>query len=243
MRRFIRSILQRFGYDIVRFKAPYERGKLNREQILREFQWLQEYQFNTIIDIGANEGQFSDKIRMLFPEADIYAFEPLPGVFAKLKKNFSRDDHFFPLNLGLGDRAGQIEFRENESSASSSFLVLGEEHKRNFDEAVESRTLTVNVETLDRALSSATIKDPMLVKLDVQGFEDKVITGGQEILKNATMVISELSFTELYLGQPLFERIYDQLTHLGFAYAGSIEQLRSPGNNKILQADGIFIKR
>ena len=57
-----------------------------------EYRWLHNFHFKTIIDIGANEGQFSDKMRILFPEAEIFAFEPLPEVFERLKSNFSRDD-------------------------------------------------------------------------------------------------------------------------------------------------------
>src|SRR6516162_7256606 len=85
MKKIIRSFFQQFGYDIVKYRPPFVRGRTDREGFIAEHKWLQAYHFNTIIDINANEGQFSDKMRILFPHAMIFAFEPLPMVFERLK--------------------------------------------------------------------------------------------------------------------------------------------------------------
>jgi len=50
-----------------------------------------------------------------------------------------------------------------------------------------------------------------------------------------------MSFKKLYEGQPLFDRIYDTLTRIGFAYHGNFQQLLNPVDGSVLQADGIFI--
>jgi FkbM family methyltransferase len=243
MKEMIRSLLQRFGYDIVKYKPVFTRNKMDKTALREEFQWLRQYDFASIIDIGANEGQFSDKMRLLFPDAFIYAFEPLPGVFSSLNRNFSGDPNFKSFNLGLGDQQGEFEFSENEYSPSSSFLNLSQNHISNFEEAVKTNKVKVFVQTLDEVFQPITVRDPLLVKMDVQGFEDKVIGGGMETLSRAKLIICELSFVELYSGQALFENIYNKLSGLGFIYAGNIEQLRSPQTNQILQADGIFIKQ
>jgi len=243
MKEMIRSLLQRLGYDIVKYKPSFVRNKMDKGAMWQEFQWMRQYQFATIIDIGANEGQFSDKMRILFPDAFIYAFEPLPGVFNALNRNFSSDSHFKSFNLGLGDHKGEFEFSENEYSPSSSFLNMSQNHISHFEEAVKTNRVKVSVEKLDDVFQQMTVQDPLLIKMDVQGFEDKVISGGLETLSVARMIICELSFVELYSGQPLFENIYNKLSGLGFVYAGNIEQLRSPQTNQILQGDGIFIKQ
>lgn len=82
----------------------------------------------------------------------------------------------------------------------------------------------------------------MLVKIDVQGYEDRVIRGGQRVISRAKVLIVETSFQTLYDGQPLFEDIYDTLLKMGFRYIGALWQLRSPLNGSILQADSIFVK-
>jgi len=58
----------------------------------------------------------------------------------------------------------------------------------------------------------------------------------------ADVIIIETTFIPLYKDQPLFEDIYSYLTNLGFLYAGNIEQLVSPKNHQILQADAVFIR-
>jgi len=243
MRKKIRQILQKLGYDIVKYQPPFIPGKNDKDSLFSEFKWLQEYNFKSIIDVGANEGQFSDKMRVLFDDARIYAFEPLPTVYGKLKNNFLGDKKFEPINLGLGERQEQLEFEENEYSPSSSFLSLADSHIHAFEKAVKTQKVIVSVDRMDDFFNSRQLEFPLMIKIDVQGFEDKVIAGGVDTIEKASMIICELSFVELYKGQLLFGEIFKKLASLGFHYAGSIEQLRSPETNQILQADGIFIKQ
>jgi hypothetical protein len=81
----------------------------------------------------------------------------------------------------------------------------------------------------------------LLVKLDVQGLEDKVIAGGNTTISQAACVLTEVSFQVLYDGQPLFDDIHCSLQQMGFEYAGNWDQLLDPKDGKPLQADAIFI--
>ena len=242
MRMFIRKMLQKVGYDIVKYHQTYVAGHFDEENLQGEYPWLKDFKFKTILDIGANEGQFADKMHSLFPDTIIYSFEPIPEAFAQLTKNLKEIKQVKGVNLALGDVAGEITFNKNESSASSSFLEMADTHVKSFDFAVKTQPIKVKVETLDHFMSKETIDLPLLIKIDVQGFEDKVIKGGEETIRKAKMVICEVSFTELYKGQLLFNDTYEIFRSLGFSYAGNIEQLRSPDTNRILQADAIFIK-
>lgn len=235
-------MLQKVGYDIVKYHPTYVVGKFDEENLQGEYPWLKEFKFKTILDIGANEGQFADKMHALFPEASIYSFEPIPEAFSLLDKNFKDVQQVEGINLALGDSTGEITFNKNESSASSSFLEMADTHKNSFDFAIQTNPIKVKVDTLDNVMTGKKIDFPMLIKIDVQGFEEKVIKGGMDIIKKADMVFCEVSFVELYKGQLLFGGIYEIFKNLGFSYAGSIEQLRSPETNAILQADAIFIK-
>lgn len=239
---FIRKMLQKVGYDIVKYHQTYFAGHFDEENLQGEYPWLKEFGFKTILDIGANEGQFADKMHALFPKTKIYSFEPIPEAFTQLEKNFKNVPEIEGVNLALGDSTGEITFNVNESSASSSFLHLAETHTKSFDFAVKTNPIQVKVDTLDNVMNQKQIQLPMLIKIDVQGFEDKVIKGGINTLKKADMIICEVSFTELYKDQLLFDDTYKVFKDLGFSYAGSTEQLRSPDNNRILQADAIFIK-
>jgi hypothetical protein len=84
------------------------------------------------------------------------------------------------------------------------------------------------------------LRDPLLLKLDVQGFEDKVIIGGEDVVARAKIIIIEVSFLPLYEGAPLFDDIYQILKTRGFTYNGNFDQLLSPEDGRPLQADAIF---
>ena len=81
----------------------------------------------------------------------------------------------------------------------------------------------------------------MLVKIDVQGFEDRVLRGGERTIREAKAIIIETSFVPLYEGQPLFSDIRRQLTGWGFVYAGSVGQIRSRTTGEVLQEDSLFL--
>jgi hypothetical protein len=42
------------------------------------FRWMRNLNIRTVLDVGANIGQFADQIHTIVPEAAIYSFEPLP---------------------------------------------------------------------------------------------------------------------------------------------------------------------
>lgn len=226
-----RIVFKLFKIEI-RFKGNWQ----------KDYKWLLDYKFNTILDIGANEGQYASKMRMFFPEAKILSFEPIPNVYQILTNNFKYDVNFRAYPIGLGGENTETEFFENESSASSSLLKM-KDHTLHFNHATQTKPITITVKRLDEVLANEPLLKPIMVKIDVQGFEDQVIAGGRETLAKADLILCEVSFAQLYEGQKLFNNIYETLSSLGFSYAGNYEQLHSPANNAILQADAIFIKK
>ena len=100
----------------------------------------------------------------------------------------------------------------------------------------------VSVRTLDGVVTGLELRDNVLIKIDVQGYEDRVIRGGPRALARAKALIVEVSFQPLYDSQPLFDSIYRMLWELGFKYAGSMEQLMSPVDGSVLQSDAVFLR-
>jgi FkbM family methyltransferase len=205
--------------------------------------WLQEYDIKTVVDIGANVGQFATEFTAIFPSAQFHCFEPLNAPFALLKKRFIKNKNVTVYNFALGEKEEELVMNLNEFTPSSSFLKMNESHTSSFTHAVNTTQCNIQVKRLDDIAASLKLTEPFLVKIDVQGFEDKVLTGGLNTIKNATIIIVEVSFKELYENQPLFDKIYQTVTKLGFTYSGNFEQLLSPVTNEILQADALFIKK
>lgn len=205
--------------------------------------WLWSLGIGTVLDIGANSGQFAATIHAMLPKAQLYSFEPLPDCFAQLQTNMKGVSNFTAFNIALGDQVGTLQFERNAFSPSSSFLRMTKVHKTTFPFTRNSHTVDVKIDCLDNIAATLDICGELMVKIDVQGYEDRVIRGGQKTIERARLIIAETSFETLYDGQPLFDDIYRTLVDRGFVYAGMLDQLNSPRDGRALQADGIFIRR
>lgn len=222
--------LRKYGFELEKYEA-----------FMSPF--FQNFNIETILDIGANTGQLAITLRCAFPNAQIYSFEPLPNCYAQLVENMRRFKNFQAFNIALGETSGTIEFEENEFSASSSILKISDEHTKNFPFTEKTKKVQVDVKTLDSLSENVALNGNMLVKMDVQGYESFVIAGGKQVLKKAKIIITETSVETLYENQKLFSDIYQQLTNLGFEYKGSFDQLKSPIDGRILQQDALFVKK
>jgi FkbM family methyltransferase len=205
--------------------------------------WLRALNIATVLDIGANVGHFAITASTAFPNAKIYSFEPVPDCFEQLQARIGNIRGASAFNLALGDKSEDLVFERNTFTPSSSFLKMADAHKVAFPFTRESRHIRVKVERLDTVVETLVITDPMLVKIDVQGYENHVLCGGEQTIRRAKIIAIETSFEVLYEGQPLFDTIYRKLVDWGFAYIGSLDQLCNPQTGRILQADSIFIKQ
>lgn len=205
-----------------------------------EDHWLAKAGIKTIFDVGAHAGEFAQRIRAILPDADLVCFEPLREPFLALSEKFAGVPNFRAVQCALGEKAGQCEIHHNEYAPSSSLLPMTELHKRSFTFAVAQQRETIEVRRLSDVARELSWRDPLLLKLDVQGFEDKVIFGGEDVVARAKIIIIEVSFLALYEGSPLFDGIYQILKTRGFTYNGNFDQLLSPQDGRPLQADAIF---
>ena len=235
-KKYIHRFTRSLGFD---FYALKDRSD---NELLR-LRWLQEMNIRTVLDIGANEGQFALMIRKLLPQAAICSFEPIPDCYTKLIGHFNKDKAFKAFNVAIGDKEEIIEMNINDFSPSSSLLEIDQLHVENFKHTAHSTKQQIAVKTLDGLRSELNLAKPYMVKIDTQGYEDKVIKGGQQVLAEAAVIFVELSYRPLYKEQTLFDDIYNHLVRLGFQYHGNFEELLSPINGVVLQSDGIFIKR
>jgi FkbM family methyltransferase len=208
----------------------------------QHLQLLQGYGIQTVLDIGANSGQFACQARRLLPRATIHSFEPLPDVLEDLKKRMAGDALFFAHGVALGDKDSTAVIYRNEFTPSSSLRPLGEVHLRAFPEASRVEAVTVRCCTLDGWADGQSLEGPLLIKLDVQGYEDRVIQGGVRTIPTARVAVVEVSFVELYRGQKLFDSQYEALRGLGFRCIGMVENVYEPASGRILQADALFEK-
>ncbi len=227
----LRKLIQKTGFDLHRYKSEIDRGKIWRSLNIQ-----------TILDIGANTGQFASSIRQALPEAQIYSFEPLKSCFESLVASRAGDAKFKAFNYALGDRSEEIEIHKSAYSPSSSILEMSQTHKELFPHTQEHTSEKIQIKRLDEVAQNLNLAKEILIKVDVQGFEHKVLAGGLQTFSLAKAVIMEVSFVKLYEGQPSFDELYTNLKNLGFEYRGSLEQKNDKHSGAVISEDSLFIK-
>ncbi len=232
--RPFRKLLNFYGYEIIR--------KENEMFASRAGSWLGKMNINTIIDIGANEGQFIQSINKALPGRKIYAFEPIKNCYDKLVEN-TKQLNITTYNVGLSDHNGSSEINISENFVSSSILPIENLTTNLYPDSKYVNKQTITLKKLDDVIDSRNISKNILLKIDVQGYEEMVIAGGYETLKNVAVVIIEFSYQPLYECQWLFDETYKYFTSTGFKFCGTADQINSGTTGLPLYGDAIFIRK
>jgi FkbM family methyltransferase len=209
----------------------------------KRWKFLRHLNIRTIIDVGANEGQFLKEVYNIFPNAEFYSFEPLRDCFDKLTGQFKNNRRVHTFNFALGEEDGEIILSRSSASESSSILKMARLHKNLFPHTANLFEEKVKIKRLDDIFENMIIQDFILLKIDVQGAEEKVIRGAIQLLKKVNIIITEVSYTTLYEDQPLFKDILNLLLDHKFTFVGMLEQFVSPSTSAPLFADAIFVKK
>lgn len=172
-----------------------------------------------LIDVGANKGQFALAAFALNPNIEIDCFEPFSASAAKLERwAKATSPHIRVHRVALAANKGIVEFHVTTREDSSSLLRPGKPQQE-IGISIKD-TITVQMDRLDGQLKAEEILRPSLLKIDVQGGELDVLKGLGDLRQVIDSVYLEISFTELYENQPLFEEMDQFLRSCGYRLRG-----------------------
>ena len=197
-----------------------------------------------IIDVGGNIGQFAQISRKKFPDAHIISIEPLPAPFSQLEAWAKKDGNTTVLNIGVGEVDTILPINLHvDHSPSSSMLSTHDGGLEIFPQMTRQNTLEVPVRRLDDVL--AEIGRPAgpntLLKLDVQGFEEHVLRGAPETLRQVSALLTEVNIDPMYEGQAEFFNLCQLAYAAGLRYAGNYSQY--PANDgHVIFLDSLFTR-
>ncbi|MBS0030805.1 FkbM family methyltransferase [Chitinophaga sp. 22321] len=199
-------------------------------------------ELKTVLDVGANKGQFALATAWQYPAAKIYAFEPVPGTFKTLQHNTRRVPAVQAFNYALGSDDGVIDFFSNAYSHASSALQVSALQRELVPRTADTFSIKVVVRQMDNVLKDLSLTSPTLLKLDVQGFEKEVLLGAAHSLQHIDYLLFETSFVAMYDGEPLFDEMHDYVKKLGFEFIAPVSFLQS-GTLQILQMDLLYKRK
>jgi FkbM family methyltransferase len=199
---------------------------------------LRGLRLNTIIDIGANTGQFALVARQCHPEARVFAFEPLASAADVFATVFRNDPRVALHRVAIGPDAGVASMNVSARPDSSSLLPITELQERVFAGTHHAGKETVRVARLTECLSREALVAPVLLKLDVQGFELAALHGCSDLLDAVDHLYVEASFVELYAAQALVDDIIRFVQAQAFGLRGVYNMVEVQG--RPIQADFLF---
>jgi FkbM family methyltransferase len=223
-------------------RPPYWRGLVRGVAAGVEHEpALRLLEVRTIVDVGANRGQFALVARNLFPAARVFSFEPLGAAAARFDRLFAMDRLVELRRFALGDTTCVGKLHVSRRDDSSSLLPITPLQESVFPGTGEKRVEDVRVARLADVLVESELISPALLKIDVQGYELRVLAGAGDLLERFSYVYLEGSYRELYAGQPLADEIASYLQARRFTLRGRINESRD-GTGALVQADFLFAR-
>jgi len=185
-----------------------------------------------IFDIGAADGEWARMVLHLWSTTRVVCFEPLAervDLLNNLKSQYPERVSVF--NVGLSDVDGELSLGVTEGLYDSSFAYAGSSSRK------------VQVRRLDSLFEEGAIPRPSLVKVDVQGFEKRVLDGGPIVIDAASLVLLECQFLPFCGEMRTLDQTISHMSRIGFIPYEFVDLLRRPLDGAMGQCDILFVKK
>ena len=236
--------LRKFSKLIACLRVPSYRSVLVRHRVAAGIEHepvLRNLNCLTVVDIGANRGQFALAARHAFPCAKIVSFEPLSRPANRFRAVFAGNNQISLYQAGIGPEHRRAAIHVSFKDDSSSLLPITSTQQALFPGTGEVGTTEIAIGPLEDFVPADSIEAPALLKLDVQGYELEALRGCESLLHRFAHVYCECSYVELYEGQALADEVIAWLRERGFALR-DIHNVHYDRSGRAIQADFLFAR-
>jgi len=198
IKKYLKIFFKILGYKISKIKNDYK--QINFDDIYKK---EIKNRNPLIFDVGANRGQSIYRFSNLFPNSIIHAFEPIKSELLKIKKK----DNLFLNNFALGEANYERDFFETIQTENSSFykinknskwLEIRSEELQTTQEKFTKNIKKIKIKTLNDYCNSHKISNIYILKIDTQGYEEKVLIGANKILDKIKFIEVEIMLDDVY---------------------------------------------
>ncbi len=168
--------------NLIEYTGIYEINSLNF--LFNAFhEWSEIFKSSTIIDVGANFGNHTLYFSNIFENVIAYEANPRTYEILKLNKKLAVNKNINIHNVGISKGKGEISFHLPDQANLGSFEIYKGDNK----EYSKKRCINLPVSSLDECIGNQT--NVKMIKIDVQGMENDVLLGGEELIKRCKPVI------------------------------------------------------
>lgn len=227
LRSPIRNALRLVGLDVHRYN-PQPRPCL-----------LDLYGVETIFDIGANVGMSAEAFRASGFRHTIVSFEPIRALYVELERRARSDPLWHTEQLALGSQSGYADIHVTGGHAlASSLLEMTDNFVVHWSDHRVVRSERVQVSTIDEVINKHYPGgDRLFLKIDVQGYERRVLDGARTSLPRIVGMKLELSLVENYRGESLLMDMLPLIYSLGFRAVAIEKAWANESTRELVQVD------
>jgi len=226
--RFLNRLLGMFGLRLLRTRF-YMSKALDFEPVFSRLK-ARQIPLSTVLDIGASDGRWSQKLKAFFPELRYHLIEANPAHEKGLKQYLETYPHDSFILAAVSDRPGEIHFDSRHVFGGTASHQAGENTNR------------LPCTTVDEEITRHKLDGPFLLKLDTHGFEVPIFEGASAALAETNVIVVE-AYNFHLTGQSLtFWELCAYLRDKGFRPADLLEPLHRPGDQLFWQIDIIFLR-
>jgi FkbM family methyltransferase len=188
-----------------------------------------------IVDVGANVGSWTRDVAKIFPDALIHMVEAQPELMNDLAATAHQLGRRVTYSICLlGAKCiAQVPFHTIGTGSSVFEEVTN----------LEKKVRLLPMKRLDDIAAVRAMNAPLLLKLDVQGYELEVLRGASETLKLTEAVLMEVSLLPYNKGAPLMPEVISFMHDLGFTPYDFCGELRRVSDHALFQVDMIFVRK
>lgn len=242
MKSFTKKILRHFNLELKRINPNYRSVESTDTYFGLLAKILSDHQITLTLDVGASTGNWASQLIDEGYDSKIVSFEPLSGSYRVLKSRCSEFPNWECQNFALGDTSGQTSINVSKNNESSSLSKILNAHIEAFPESKIIREENIEVNTIDDFLQNRPdLEGNIFAKVDVQGFEMKVLTGASGSLSRISILQLEMGLEALYDDEFLFCDWLKHLKSLHFHPLHVQNAFSHHETKRLLQVDCIFV--
>ncbi|MBK9337064.1 MAG: FkbM family methyltransferase [Lewinellaceae bacterium] len=180
---------------------------------------MENYSVDLIFDIGAHKGDYANMFRSAGYLGEIYMFEPNPETYEELVNRTNTSNHNYHFNIGFSDVKGFRLIFDYDIKGGSPHASLFSKVITDMHNSENTKSLEVNLMTLDEFTDEHKINKISFLKIDTEGNEFPILKGAKKLLRDDKIDLIQFEFGEMnVISGFFFKDFFDLLSEKYLLY-------------------------